>query len=107
MAEKLIRKDKVMNRQVKIMTSDNKGKQRHVVSTDGKKPEIDVHYGDKSMPEFPGTDRGNNFCARSLGIAKRFDIRRDLTSANFWSRWDLWNCKGDKSMKKKPNPKDV
>jgi len=100
MAKKLIRKDKVKGRKVEIRKSGRENKQRHVTSTDNKKPKIDVHYGDPDMKEYPGTKRGNNYCARSLGISKQYNIRGDLTSANFWSRWDLWNCKGDKSMKK-------
>ncbi|MFW6130679.1 MAG: hypothetical protein ACOC56_05780, partial [Atribacterota bacterium] len=92
---------------VKIYKSSRKDKQRHVVSVDNKKPKIDLHYGDPNMKEYPGTKRGDNYCTRSLGIAKKYDNRRDLTSPNFWSRWDLWNCKGEKSMKKKPNPREV
>jgi len=107
MTEKVKEKLTVMGRKVTVKTSDRKGKQLHAVSTDGKNPEIDVHFGDKDMPEFPGTKRGDNYCSRSLGIADRFDIRRDLTSANFWSRWYLWNCQGKKSLKKRGDPKKV
>lgn len=101
--EKLIRKDSVKGRKVKIMKSSRDDKQRHVISTDGKKPKINVHYGDSEMGEAPGTSRGDNYCARSYGIAKKYNILNDLTSANFWSRYDLWNCEGKKSKKKRPN----
>jgi hypothetical protein len=61
-----------------------------------------VKFGDPKMPEFPGTPRGNNYCSRSLGIAKKFDIKGDVTTPNFWSRWYLWNCKGNKSLENRP-----
>ena len=34
-------------------------------------------------------------------------IRRDLASANFWARWDLWNCEENKSKKSRPDPRKV
>lgn len=52
------------------------------------------------MKEYPGTKRGDNYCARSYGIGKEHDVLNDPTSPNFWSRKDLWNCKGKKSKKK-------
>lgn len=57
-----------------------------------------VHFGDPNMREFPGTKRGNNYCSRSFGIGNL----KNTQSANFWSRWYLWNCKGKKSYKKRP-----
>jgi len=61
-----------------------------------------VYFGDPNMKEYPGTPRGDNYCSRSLGIAKKYDIKGDVNSANFWSRWYLWNCKGKKSLNRRP-----
>ena len=55
-----------------------------------------VHFGDPSMKEYPGTSRGDNYCARSSGI-KGVD---DPYSPNYWSRKYLWHCVGKKSVKK-------
>lgn len=55
-----------------------------------------VHFADPSMPEYPGTKRGNSYCARSSGIPGK----NDPSSANFWSR-KLWSCKGKKSVSKR------
>lgn len=54
-----------------------------------------VHFADPNMPEYPGTPRGNNYCARSSGIKGT----NDMNSANYWSR-KLWSCKGKKSVSK-------
>jgi len=59
--------------------------------------ELNIHFGDPNMPEFPGTKRGDNYCARSYGIKGKGNIK----SPNFWSRTYLWNCKGKKSLEKK------
>lgn len=75
-----------------IMPSTRKNKQLMAVSKD-----FTVHFGDPNMKEYPGTKRGDNYCARSYGIKGKDDIR----SANFWSRRYLWNCKGKKSLKRK------
>lgn len=56
-----------------------------------------VDFGDPNMPEYPGTKRGDNYCARSLGIGNTTDPK----SANFWSRKVLWNCTGKKSLKRR------
>lgn len=68
-----------------------KGKQLSVKLPSGKV----VNFGDPSMPEFPGTMRGDNYCARSFGIKGK----NNPESANFWSRKYLWNCVGKKSKK--------
>ena len=54
-----------------------------------------VHFADPKMPEYPGTKRGDSYCARSYGIKGKGDIN----SANYWSR-KLWSCKGKKSISK-------
>jgi len=74
-----------------IYKSPRKNKQLVAV-----KKETKVHFGDPLMPEYPGTKRGDAYCARSKGIGNLNNPR----SANFWSRKYLWNCKGKKSMKR-------
>jgi len=59
-----------------------------------------IHFADPDMNEFPGTKRGDNYCARSFGIAKKYGIEGDKSSPNYWSR-QLWSCKGKKSISKK------
>lgn len=80
----------------KIKKSPRKNKEYVVKLPSGKK----VHFADPSMTEYPGTKRGDNYCARSLGIAKEYNIKGDKKSPNFWSR-QLWSCKGKKSVSKK------
>jgi hypothetical protein len=77
----------------KIKKSPRKNKEYVAVSPSGKK----VHFADPNMPEFPGTKRGDNYCARSFGIGNL----NNKSSANFWSR-QLWSCKGKKSVSKDP-----
>lgn len=62
----------------------------------------EVKFGEPSMKEHPGTPRGDNYCSRSLGIAKKFNIQGNTKQPNFWSRWYLWNCKDNKSLKNRP-----
>lgn len=87
------KKNMVDLRKVRVRKSTRKNKQLMAVFPSGKK----VHFGDPTMSEFPGTKRGDNYCARSSGIKGK----NDPNSANFWSRKYLWNCKGKKSMKKR------
>lgn len=86
---------KVKGQTFKIFKSPRKNKQLLAISLDEK---IKVHFGAPNMPEFPGTKRGDNYCARSSGIKGTDNIK----SANFWSRFYLWNCKGKKSMSRRP-----
>ena len=79
-----------------IKRSPRKNKEYVAISPKGKK----VHFADPKMPEFPGTKRGDNYCSRSLGIAKKYDVLNDKNSRNHWSR-ELWSCKGKKSVSKK------
>jgi len=85
---------KVKGKEFKISQSQKPDKQRKACRNGDC-----VHYGDPDMPEFPATKRGDNFCARSFGLGKKFDVLGDTSSANFWSRKDLWNCDGKKSRK--------
>lgn len=86
-------KYKVNGKTYNVKKSSRDSKQMMAIGPKGNK----VHFGDPDMKEFPGTDRGDNYCARSLGIAKKYDIQGDPKSSNFWSRKFLWNCKGKKS----------
>jgi len=81
---------------VKIKKSSRKNKEYKVKLASGKV----VHFADPEMPEFPGTKRGDNYCARSYGIGKKYDVLDDKTSPNYWSR-KLWSCRGKKSVSKK------
>ena len=78
-----------------------KGKQRFVTFT-YRGVVRTVHFGDPRLREFPGTKRGDRYCARSFGILTKDGraTRDDPLSPNYWSRKDLWRCKGKKSMKK-------
>lgn len=81
---------------MKIKKSKRKKKEYVAILPSGKK----IHFADPKMPEYPGTPRGDAYCARSYGIGKRDNTLNDPTSANFWSR-RLWSCKGKKSISKK------
>ena len=62
-----------------------------------KKYEVDVPgktvlHGAKNYKIAPGTQKGMNYCSRSLGIGNLDTIY----SANFWSRLN-WNCEGSQT----------
>ena len=57
-----------------------------------------VSYGAKGYTIAPWTSRGDSYCARSAGIAKKHPAARSPNSPNSLSR-KKWKCKGDKSMK--------
>ena len=76
-----------------VSKSTRKDKQLMAEFNDGKT----IHFGDPDMPEYPGTKRGDNYCARSSGIKTTGNIM----SANELSRKILWHCKGKKSMRTK------
>lgn len=78
-----------------IGKSSRKNKEYYAKLPSGKK----VHFADPKMTEYPGTKRGDNYCSRSQGIAKKYNIKGDKTSPNYWSRL-LWSCKGKKSVSK-------
>lgn len=77
----------------KISESTKQNKQLKVELPNGKI----IYFGDPTMKEYPGTKRGDNYCARSYGIKGK----DDPASANFWSRRYLWNCKNKKSQRHK------
>lgn len=84
---------KVNGKKVKIGKSTRKNKEYFAELPSGEK----VHFADPDMTEYPGTDRGDNYCARSLGIAEEHDILDNIESPNFWSR-QLWSCEEDESV---------
>ncbi len=80
----------------KIRKSNRKNKEYVAKLPSGKK----VHFADPDMTEYPGTKRGDNYCARSFGIGKEHNILGNTKSPNFWSR-QLWSCKKKKSVNDK------
>jgi len=76
-----------------VKKSKRKNKEYVAIGPEGQK----VHFADPSMTEFPGTKRGDSYCARSLGIARKYNIQGDPSSPNFWSR-QLWSCEKGKSV---------
>lgn len=57
-----------------------------------------VSYGAKGYTISPGTKKGDSYCARSAGIAKKHPSARKPNSPNALSR-KKWKCKGKKSMR--------
>jgi len=80
-----------------VKESDRKDSQKVAIFKDGTK----IHFGDPDMKEYPGTSRGDNYCARSYGLGKKYNTLENIKNANTLSRLILWNCKGKKSMKNK------
>ena len=89
------KKLKYLGQKFTVGKSNRKDKQLVATFPDGKK----VHFGSPGYPEYPGTKRGNNYCARSYGIGKRDGTLNNIKSPNTLSRFVLWKCKGKKSMK--------
>jgi hypothetical protein len=79
---------KVRGKEYQILGSSRKGKKYKVMVGDKA-----VHFGAKGYRMFPGTKRGDSYCARSSGIKGKDNI----TSPNFWAR-KLWKCSGKKSI---------
>lgn len=92
--EKMNKKVQIMGTKVKITNSDRKNKQLKALFPDG----TIKYFGDPGMKEYPGTPRGDNYCARSYGIGKKYNILQDPKSPNTLSRKILWKCKGKKSQ---------
>jgi len=89
-------KYKYKGKEWEIKKSPRKDKEYLAKSSKGKK----VHFADPDMDESPGTKRGDNYCARSLGIEKKYDPKDSKTTPNDFSR-ELWSCDGKKSIYKK------
>ena len=75
----------------KIGRSTRKGKKYKACPISGKGS--CVHFGATGFNARPGTDKGNNYCARSSGIKSK------EVSPNTFARM-LWNCEGKVSKKK-------
>ena len=82
----------VKGKKYKIQPSTAKGKKYTAKPVNGKGKKI--HFGAKGYTARPGTERGNNYCARSLGIKST----QSGATANDFARM-LWNCKGKTSKK--------
>lgn len=82
------------------MVTPRRGKAKVKVTASGKK----VSYGQAGKAKSggprvkPGTSKGDSYCARSLGIAKKHPSAKNPNSPNALSR-KKWKCKGAKSMK--------
>lgn len=85
---------RIKNKVVDIQRSDRKGKQKKAVLSDG----TAIHFGDTGSTIAPGTERGNNYCARSSGIESSKSL-----SANDLARAD-WHCQGKTSRDNGPKP---
>lgn len=57
-----------------------------------------VSYGAKGYTIAPWTKKGDSYCARSLGIAKKHPSAQDPNSPNSLSR-KKWGCVWKKSKK--------
>jgi len=78
----------------KITKSPESDKDFRATFPDGKK----VDFGAKGYPEFPATDRGDRYCARSYGLGKKNDTLGNIKNANTLSRLYGWHCKGKESL---------
>jgi len=80
---------------MKITRSSRKNKQWQV--TVGNKT---IHFGDPNSRTYPGTKRGDSYCARSWGITSNNGMKtaNDIKSPNYWSR-KMWRCKGKVSLR--------
>lgn len=76
----------------KILNSSREGK-KYAVEYKGKL----IHFGAEGYRIKPGTDAGDSYCARSQKIKGA----NDPSTPNYWAR-QLWSCKGNKSVSKKP-----
>ena len=80
------------------MSTPSKGKKfsKMVKGKGGKMKK--VSYGAKGYKISPGTSKGDSYCARSLGIAKKHPNARKRNSPNSLSR-RKWKCSGKYSRK--------
>jgi len=78
-------------KEYQVKRSNRKGKSHMIIYKDK-----EIHFGAKGMRDYPGTKRGDNYCARSSGIKGV----NDPNSPNYWSR-KMWKCKGKKSVRTK------
>jgi hypothetical protein len=71
------------------------GKRFVKVTSSGRK----VSYGQAGASIRPGTSKGDSYCARSAGIARKHPSARRADSPNALSR-KKWKCKGTRSMRR-------
>ena len=74
-----------------VTASDREGKKYKAVAEDG----TEIHFGASGYRINPGTDDGNNYCARSSGITS------PRGSANWLAR-QICSCEGKRSVSDKP-----
>jgi len=79
---------KILGKKLIIEKSNRKGKQLKATTQSGK----EFHFGDKNMPEFPSTKRGDNYCNRTISLNNIKEI-----NPNTLSRKILWKCEGKES----------
>lgn len=80
----------IKGKRYQIKSGTAQGKKYRAEAIDGKKQTI--QFGAKGYTVAPGTERGNNYCARSSGIKSS----QKGATANDFARM-LWNCEGKKS----------
>ena len=83
----------VKGKKYKIAAGTAKGKKYKAIPFDGAKGV--VQFGAKGYKVGPGTDRGDDYCARSSGIKSS----KRGAGPNDFARM-LWNCEGKKSKNK-------
>lgn len=83
---------RVKGKSYQIKAGTAKGKKYKACPVDGGGC---IHFGAKGFTAKPGTQKGNNYCARSSGIKSS----KSGATANDFARM-LWNCEGKKSMKR-------
>jgi hypothetical protein len=85
---------RVKGQLVDIVDSNAAGKKKAAITSDGNR----INFGQAGEVVQPGTESGNNYCARSSGIKSGRGL-----SANDLARAD-WHCNGKTSRKKGPSP---
>lgn len=85
---------RIKNRIVDIVDSEAEGKKKAAILSDGTR----INFGQAGEVVQPGTDSGNNYCARSSGISSGEGL-----GANDLARAD-WHCQGKTSRDKGPQP---
>jgi len=93
----MVRYYKYKGKTFKVKKSPESDKDFRAVFPDGTK----VDFGAKGYPEFPATDKGDRYCARSYGLGKKNDTLGNIKNANTLSRVYGWHCKGKESLPSK------
>lgn len=75
-------------KQLDVKRSTRKDK-KFMVEHKGKK----IHFGAKGYKISPGTDKGDRYCSRSLGIKSGKGLTPNKLSRK------MWKCKGKRSRK--------